>query len=426
MTATTPDGSGADDSGQQPHRTDAATAGQVPRQAAPADADGSVAGATAADPSADGEPSLPGAASARRGLLNRRRVAQRAARAAQRAAESEDDRLDRRERRATRAQWAMAFATLVPGLAAVGALLFTADSLRQSQDSIAVTQQGQITDRYNNAVSNLGDDSEDVRLGGMYALERILEDSPRDREPICNVLSAYVRGHAVRPKEPVKSADDRFDIRPGRDVITALQILSRNQAASDVSVVDLTGTYLRGMEIDEIQLAFADLRDADLSWAILRYANLRKANLDGANLSLADLAGADLNLAQLHDADLGAASLRGSKMFSAQLAGANLRVAQLRSADLNRANLRGADLRGANLVCADLTKATLRWADLRGADLGRVRGLTAEQVLETRLATNTVLPDDIAGDPRVKEHMTSGGAGRRIPSCPWAGRRCAG
>jgi uncharacterized protein YjbI with pentapeptide repeats len=250
----------------------------------------------------------------------------------------------------------------------------------------------------------------------MYALERILEDSPRDREPICNVLSAYVRGHAVRPKEPVKSADDRFDIRPGRDVITALQILSRNQAASDVSVVDLTGTYLRGMEIDEIQLAFADLRDADLSWAILRDANLRKANLDGANLSSADLAGADLNLAQLHDADLGAASLRGSKMFSAQLAGVNLRVAQLRLADLNRANL----------VRADLTKATLRWADLRGADLGRVRGLTAEQVLETRLATNTVLPDDIAGDPRVKEHKTSGGAGRRIPWCPWAGRRCAG
>ncbi|MGA5363976.1 pentapeptide repeat-containing protein [Streptomyces purpurascens] len=407
MTATTPDGSGSDDSGQQPHRTDAVTAGPVPRQAAPADADGSADGSAAADPSADFEPSLPGAASARRGLLNRRRVAQRAARAAQRAAESEDDRLDRRERRATRAQWAMAFATLVPGLAAVGALLFTADSLRQSQDSIAVTQQGQITDRYNNAVSNLGDDSEDVRLGGMYALERILEDSPRDREPICNVLSAYVRGHAVRPKEPVKSADDRFDIRPGRDVITALQILSRNQAASDASVVDLTGTYLRGMEFDGIQLAFADLRDVDLSWAILRDANLRKANLDDAKLS-ADLAGADLNLARLHRADLGAATLRGSKMFSAQLARANLRVAQLQLADLNRANLRGADLRGANLVGADLTKATLRWADLRGADLGRVRGLTAEQVLETRLATNTVLPDDIGGDPRVKEHMTSG------------------
>jgi len=36
-----------------------------------------------------------------------------------------------------------------------------------------LTEQGQITDRYTKAVEQLGSDKLDVRIGGIYALERI-------------------------------------------------------------------------------------------------------------------------------------------------------------------------------------------------------------------------------------------------------------
>jgi len=40
-----------------------------------------------------------------------------------------------------------------------------------------LTEQGQVTDRYTKAIEQLGSDKLDVRIGGIYALERIARDS---------------------------------------------------------------------------------------------------------------------------------------------------------------------------------------------------------------------------------------------------------
>ena len=39
-----------------------------------------------------------------------------------------------------------------------------------------------------------------IRLGGIYALERIARDSEKDHGPIMEVLTAYVREKAPRKK----------------------------------------------------------------------------------------------------------------------------------------------------------------------------------------------------------------------------------
>src|SRR4029453_12015946 len=61
---------------------------------------------------------------------------------------------------------------------------------------LRVSREGQLTDRYTKAVDQLGSDHLDVRVGGIYALERIARDSPPDRATIEEVLTAYLRGHA--------------------------------------------------------------------------------------------------------------------------------------------------------------------------------------------------------------------------------------
>ena len=58
---------------------------------------------------------------------------------------------------------------LIAGLAGLGAL----GSLAIATRTYRLTQQGQITDRYTRAIEQLGSDKLDVRLGGIYALERI-------------------------------------------------------------------------------------------------------------------------------------------------------------------------------------------------------------------------------------------------------------
>src|SRR5258708_38158876 len=68
----------------------------------------------------------------------------------------------------------------------LGGLLLLA-GLYFSWRTITLTERGQITDRFSKAVDQLGrsdDAGEDsnlfLRLGGIYALERIAEDSERD------------------------------------------------------------------------------------------------------------------------------------------------------------------------------------------------------------------------------------------------------
>ena len=57
-------------------------------------------------------------------------------------------------------------------------------------------EQGQVTDRYTKAIEQLGSDKLDVRIGGIYALERIARDSARDHPTVMEVLTAFIREHS--------------------------------------------------------------------------------------------------------------------------------------------------------------------------------------------------------------------------------------
>ena len=61
---------------------------------------------------------------------------------------------------------------------------------------LQVAREGQVTERFSRAIEHLGNDSLDVRLGAIYALERIARDSRQDHGPIMEILTAYVREHA--------------------------------------------------------------------------------------------------------------------------------------------------------------------------------------------------------------------------------------
>ena len=74
-----------------------------------------------------------------------------------------------------------------------------------------------ITDLYTKAVDQLGSEKAPVRLGGLYALERLAQDNPNQRQTIVNVICAYLRmpytlstGHAsAAPNLPPAGRDGR-------------------------------------------------------------------------------------------------------------------------------------------------------------------------------------------------------------------------
>ena len=96
--------------------------------------------------------------------------------------------------------------------------------------------------------------------------------------------------------------------------------------------------------------------------------------------------------AELQNSVMQQANLYGANLERADLSGARLSVA-----DLMRANLRGANLRGADLWMSDMKDAILDGTDLRGANLTEVTGLTAAQLAQAVVDTETQLPSELSG-----------------------------
>jgi len=143
---------------------------------------------------------------------------------------------------------------------------------------------------------------------------------------------------------------------------------------ADLRYASLKHAVLRQARLDQAQLRSAYLEQVDLSDAKLSGVDLSRAELPGARLYEAKLPGANLTDANLSDAKLIRAALTGANLSHAKLPGADLAGAELPGADLTRAELSGASLyevklSGANLSGAKLFSAFLSDADLTGANL---------------------------------------------------------
>jgi uncharacterized protein YjbI with pentapeptide repeats len=265
--------------------------------------------------------------------------------------------------------------TIMQGLGGAIVLL----GLYYSARTFGLSRQGHITDRFTKAVDQLGkvdgnNPNIEVRLGGIYALERIAIDSPRDHWNIMEVLTAYVRQNApLDPGRPYTEGEE-----PRTDIQAILTVLGRRKTGPTRERpnqrLDLSASRLCGASLDSVNLQGASLWEANLQGASLTEANLQAANLQEANLQAARLTGVNLQTANLREANLEAADLRESNLQSARLTGANLQTAVLTEANLQgawliKANLQAVVLRGANLQAAVLRGANLQAATLRGAKL---------------------------------------------------------
>ena len=262
--------------------------------------------------------------------------------------------------------------TLGAGLFAAGALVFTARNFTVSRRTFELTEQGQVTDRYTKAIEQLGSDKLDVRIGGIYALERVARDSARDHPTVMEVLTAFIRQHSHEQWPP--SDHPGSQERPTRpDVQAALTVVGRRDPDHDIQRIDLAGANLTRAILAEARLSGARLTRAILTDATLTHAILTGADLTGADLTRADLNVADLAGARLSRADLTSARLAGAILTLATLDDARLAGARLTYADLTSAHLGGADLTGADLTHADLSHPMLFGAILSDADLTGAR-----------------------------------------------------
>lgn len=229
--------------------------------------------------------------------------------------------------------------------------------------TFALNRQGQITERFTRAVEQLGHDRIDVRLGGIYALERLARESQADHGPIVEILTAYIRERAPGTLDDGSKPKRR---RIATDVQAAITVLGRRRVGHDPP------------SPWRLDLADADLRGVDLSHGHFQNAYFVRSRLDGASLVAGRFARAFFVDAGLDSANLVRAEVAEAHFLDADLTNANLtRVdavgAIFYGANLERASLHDANLRDADFSEADLTDARLLGADLEGAYVDGVK-----------------------------------------------------
>ena len=177
-------------------------------------------------------------------------------------------------------------------------------SQRQFTEQQQASRELLISNQVAKGFEQLGSDKVVVRLGGIYALEGVMNASEQYHQPVLEALCAFVRDG---------TRTETGDGPPTTDIQAALTVIGR-RAAIGTGRVDFANAHIPKAELYRANLSGADLSTANLSAAILTGANLRGAFLIGANLSGALLGGANLG-----GANLSGAILIGATVSQAQL-----------------------------------------------------------------------------------------------------------
>jgi uncharacterized protein YjbI with pentapeptide repeats len=274
----------------------------------------------------------------------------------------------------------------------------------------------------------------EVRLGAIYALEKLARDYELLHWPIMEILCAYVRQNAgqLNPRTDEfrtileKSANARTESEkeiltaqaelrlPFVDVQTALTVVGRRSEKQrewekqKYDEADGVGKNAFRFDLSNCHLAEANMAGLQFERVILDGSCLEGAKFYEAHLEGASLFAAHLERAHLLSAHLEGANFRKARLESAWFEKAHLDGAWFIETHLERANLKQAHLERAHLNCAHLEGAWLHQAYLEGAYLGSATGVTQKQLDEAFGDENTGIPDGLTRPA----HWTKSAAGR--------------
>jgi uncharacterized protein YjbI with pentapeptide repeats len=261
----------------------------------------------------------------------------------------------------------------IGGLALVIGLFFTwwnllatqkaaQDNLINAQQTLSIAQDGQITDRFSKAIEQLGNANAAVRLGGIYALERIAHDSQRDYTIVFEVLTAFVREHARC--EPTTETTGSYEPAPA-DIQAILTTIGRRQPP--YGAIEESPIFLAQVKLINLHLERANLTTGIFWDTRFDGSPLVEANLDGARLT-------------------------GASFLQCNMQRATLKGALLSGTKFDRADLTSTAWQGSIIQHASFEGAILDGADFRGVDLSTAQGLHKKQIAAAVTDATTILP----------------------------------
>ena len=226
-----------------------------------------------------------------------------------------------------------------------------------AQRQANTAQQTLLNERYQRGAEMLGSEVLAVRLGGIYALQRLAEEHPELYHiEIMKLFCAFVRNPTVRN---------------GRDA-------PRTVAAAELGVEESGYDQPEGLRFDvqSVMEAIATRNSARIALEGKARFRLDFRNANLHSLDLFNFEGVNLSGARLTDVDLSHVKLppctdlsRIRESYQANFFKARLNRVSFEAANLQESSFQGSLLIGANLRIADLRRANLSNAVLANADL---------------------------------------------------------
>ncbi len=196
-----------------------------------------------------------------------------------------------------------------------------ADAARRQ---VETAQQGLLNERHQQGAEMLASDVLAVRLGGIYALQRLAKEHPESyHTQNMQLLCAFVR-HPTRDSdlhESLATANRpklRQDVQTALDVITAPHVRQYDLEQAAGFRLELAGANLAHAILWNADLSGAILWEADVTFAQLNNADLMGAALGSARLCAATLVGTNLAYSDLHGVDFANASMQDANLSNAQ------------------------------------------------------------------------------------------------------------
>jgi uncharacterized protein YjbI with pentapeptide repeats len=176
-----------------------------------------------------------------------------------------------------------------------------AHQLRLAEDASLDAIERRITELYTKAADQLGSDKATVRLAGLYALERLAQNTPGQRQTIVNLLCAYLRMPYTLPSGPqLPPWSSLRGSGAGQDVADAAESLARDDSDhANEQELEVRGTAQRiladhlypGSNPDEERPEFwPDIR-LNLTGALLCHFDFRGCRVGNVRFGGARFAG---------------------------------------------------------------------------------------------------------------------------------------
>ncbi len=211
------------------------------------------------------------------------------------------------------------------------------DQRKIANEQANTAEQGLISDRINKAVENLGRVNQkdepvlEIRIGAIYALERIAKDSARDHIQIMELFCAYIRTNSPNDNQKTPNAPLREDIKIILNIIrrrhqweqgeNRLQI-EKNQGMD----IDLYKCYLKGAELYGANFSNANFYSSNLQGAWFNNTDLSRARLLEVNINGASLTGAKTNGAYAQRGDFSGCKTLNQEQINQMFLGMDVKL----------------------------------------------------------------------------------------------------